>query len=224
MIPARQDAEVAKIYPLVFTDPTGLAPENFYANLGKGGDTSYSNYSDGIEPRKQNELPNASLACKFASLQFGATNSLGLLPLTESQQVNSKNELANNGLVGANWGTNNKSLEIIESALRQKGLPDSFKAVKLTDPLEIEQHASFSVRNVSAFNGTVQGGHYNAGDGEGGFLWDPMDGFTDTGREDNNQTEYYTIVKETKVIEYGPNGRTETTSIEYNPDVEEYSE
>jgi hypothetical protein len=206
-------------------DPTGLEPVSYYNNLGKGGDANYSRYSDGIEPRKQTELPNGEQACRFASLQFGAINSLGLHPLTEKQMVDSKNSLVAQGLVGTNWGTYNKDIEIIESALAEKGLPSSFKTIQLTDPLEIKQLATFSVRNVANAAGTDPGGHYNAGAGDGSLLWDPRDGYTDTGRADNHKTTFYTIVQEVPIIEYGPNGRKETTETVYNPDgAEEYAE
>jgi hypothetical protein len=145
-----------------------------------------------------------NIACAYrASQNIGervAGRNLGL-----NQIYDSRNNLSNadpdNAANYAVWATGSNFDGIATEAMQQLGIPN-YRAIEVNSAEE----ADFSLRLVNNLAGNP--GHYQVGDNNGGFLWDPYFENVDPGRDVRGIT-YISIQRERVGYIYGPNGAEE---------------
>jgi hypothetical protein len=152
-----------------------------------------------------NRICNGSIAslpkegpCLMASLQ-GIAESFAGKNMTASQKTESVSDLIKKGAIDKDFTVNN-STAVLRDALDKLGIDSSKLDIAIARPGDkdysaVKADATDSLRHVGRADGTGSAQHWQQGDKEGSFIWDPISGKDEGGRKNYESETRYVIIK-----------------------------
>ena len=121
------------------------------------------------------------------------------------QKATSIADLMKSGVMDKDF-TVNDSKAVLKDALGRLGIDTSKINIAIARPGDrnydkVKSSATASLRHVGRRDGIGGAGHWEQGDKNGAFFWDPISGKDDGGRENYPKETRYIIISRRKVLE-----------------------